>query len=257
MAHHPTRTARRLGRRRARARRRRRHRPRADGARARGDPRGRRQRDRSVARAGAAAHVSVDGHARAARRGPSPAGAGRQGREHARRVPARRSPERRRGVRGARRGRHHAVHGALPVPGRQAGRARPERAHHGPEGVDPVRPAFGHRLLGRSARGRERGRTLGAHQLRRGLRRRRVLARRRALRAAQPVREHRQAAREVGEGHGGRGTSAPAVPVRRDAADRGQARLAGVGRVLLLRGRHVEVGQGRRQLAAACWTARR
>ena len=87
-----------------------------------------------------------------ARRGPSPAGAGRQGREHARRVPARRPPERRRRLRGARRGRHHALHGALPVQGRQAGRAGPERAHHGSEGVDPVRPALGDRVLGRPAR---------------------------------------------------------------------------------------------------------
>ena len=38
--------------------------------------------------------------------------------------------------------------------------------------------------------------------------------------AAQPVREHRQAAREVGEGHGRGRASAPAVPVRRDGADR-------------------------------------
>ena len=152
-----------------------------------------------VARAGAASHMSADGQARAARRGPAPAGAGRQGREHARRVPARGPPERRRGVRGARRGRHHALHGAVPVQGRQAGRARPERAHDGSEGVDPVRPAFGDRVLGWSARRGQRRRALGAHQLRRGLGRRRVLARRRSLRAAQPVREHRQAAREVGE----------------------------------------------------------
>ena len=49
---------------------------------------------------------------------------------------------------------------------------------------------------------------------------RRVLARRRTLHAAQPVREHRQAAREVGEGHGGGRAPAPAVPVRRRGADR-------------------------------------
>ena len=217
---HPTRTARRLGHRRARARRRGRHRPRADGSRARGDPAGRRQGDRRDARGGAATHVSVDGYAGASRRGSSPAGVGRQGREHARRVPARRPPERRRGVRGTRGGRHHAIHGAVSMRGREAGRSRAERAHHGPEGLDPVRPAFRDRLLGWSARCGQRGRALGTHQLRRELRGQRVLARRRTLHAAQPVREHRQAAREVGEGHGGGRAPAPAVPVRRDGADR-------------------------------------
>ena len=181
---HPTRKARRLGRRRARAGRGRRHRPCPHGSCARGDPGGCGQRDRQVARAGATFHVSVDGHARAARRGPAPPRVGRQGREHAGRVPARRAPERRRRLRRARGGRHHPFHGAVPVQGRQAGRARPERADHGPEGVDPVRPALGDRLLGWPARRRQRGETFGAHQLRRGFRRRRVLARRRAVRAA-------------------------------------------------------------------------
>ena len=45
----------------------------------------------------------------------------------------------------------------------------------------------------------------------------------------------------------GRGTAAPAVPVRRGRAGGWQARLAGLRGVLVLRGRHVEVGQGRRR----------
>ena len=85
------------------------------------------------ASAEAPAHLSAHRQARTRRQGPSPAGARRQGREHAGRVSARRSAERRRGLRGAGRGRHHAVHGPVPVQGRQdrsapsGARARPTR----------------------------------------------------------------------------------------------------------------------------------
>ena len=113
---------------------------------------------------------------------------------------ARRARARGRDLRGARRGQHHPVRRALPVPRRRASGTRPERSDDRPEDPRAVLGRAAPRVLRSQPPGRRRPGRGGRRLPHRDDRERGVRAGRIAVRAAQPLRLDEEAlpAREAG-----------------------------------------------------------